>query len=134
MSAYERLRDAIAAGDAGRVVDTLADDVVLRVAVHNEPFTGRPAAARILRTVLDGVLREIEVLETITGVEASVLTFRATVDSHPGRTDGLLVAREDSAGRIADLTVFVRPLPALQALADEMGRRLGGAPPTGGGR
>ena len=42
------------------------------------------------------------------------------------RADGLLLARPDESGRIADLTVFLRPLGALQALADEMGRRLGG--------
>jgi len=45
---------------------------------------------------------------------------------------GLLVARTevDGDGRISELTVFLRPL-GLAALAEEMGRRLGGPRPDG---
>lgn len=120
---------AFEAADAAAAVDTMADNVVLRVAVHDQPFEGRHAASQILGAVLDGVLHDITVIETITGDSAEVLVFHAQVAQYPGRADGLLVGRSDGSGRIADLTVFLRPLPALQALADEMGRRLGGPRP-----
>ncbi len=127
----EKLGRALEVTDTAAVVETLSDDVTLRVAVHDEPFEGLPAATHILREVLDGALSDIEVVETIDGHHAAVLMFRAGVARHPGRADGLLVVRPDRAGRIAEMTVFLRPLTALQALADEMGRRLGGPQPGG---
>jgi hypothetical protein len=57
--------------------------------------------------------------------------FSALVAAHPGRADGLLVVRSGPDGRITDLTVFLRPLAALQALADQMGPRLSGPRPDG---
>lgn len=119
------LTHALEAADAAAVIGTMADDVTLRVAVHDGPFEGRPAAAQILGAVFSGALHDVEVAETITGDDASVLMFSTLVAEHPRRADGLLVIRSDGSGRISDLTVFLRPLAALQALADEMGRRLG---------
>lgn len=127
-----QLGPALEAADAAAVVETLADDVTLRVAVHDEPFEGRAAAAQVLGTVLDGPLHDIEVTETIDGDDAAVLMFGAQVSGYSGRGDGLLVVRTDPSEKISDLTVFLRPLAALQALAGEMGRRLGGPRPGGG--
>ena len=127
----EQLAHALEAADAAAVVKTMADDVTLRVAVHNEPFEGRPAASHILGEVLDGVLHNIKVTETIDGHDAAVLIFSARVAAHPGWADGLLVVRPGQDGPISDLTVFLRPLTALQALAEEMGRRMGGPRPGG---
>lgn len=128
----EQLRQALETADAAAAVQTLADDVTLRVAVHDAPFDGLPAATQILGAVLDGALHDIDVTGTIGGDDAvAVLMFSAQVANHPGQADGLLVARIDSSGRIDDLTVYLRPLAALQALADEMGRRLGGSRPDG---
>ncbi len=128
----EQLRQALEMTDAAALVAGLAEDVALRVAVHDEPYEGVAAAAHILGVVLDGVLRDVEVLESIEGGDTAVLMFRARVAEHPGRADGLLVVRSGASGRISDLTVYLRPLAALQALDDEMGRRLGGPRPGAG--
>lgn len=128
----EQLGHALEAADAAAVIATMAQDVTLRVAVHDEPFEGLPAATQILGAVLDGALHDIEVTQTIDSHDGAVLMLRTGVAGHPGRADGLLVIRSDPDGRICDLTVFLRPLPALQALAEEMGRRLGGPRPDGG--
>ncbi len=127
----EQLGQALQGADAAAVFGVLAEDVTLHVAVHDEPICGRPAVSHVLGAVLDGVLHDIEVTETIEGPGPSVLMFSARVADHPGRAAGLLVVRTDRDSRISDLTVFLRPLPALQALADEMGRRLGGDRPDG---
>ncbi|MDQ6782159.1 MAG: hypothetical protein M3063_01675 [Actinomycetota bacterium] len=127
----ERLGQALETADVAAAVATMTDDVTLRVAVHDQAFHGLSAATQILSAVLDGALQEIEVVETIKGIDASVLMFRARVADHPGQADGLLVVRSEGGSRISDLTVFLRPLDALQALADEMGRRLGGPRPDG---
>lgn len=128
---HARLAGAFQAGDAAGVVDTLADHVVLRVAVHAEPFEGKPTAAAIIGAVLDGVMRDIQVAESLVDGANTVTVFSTRIADHPGRADGLLLARSDVWGRIVELTVFLRPLAALQALADEMGRRLGGPMPGG---
>ncbi|GLW10809.1 hypothetical protein Misp01_59370 [Microtetraspora sp. NBRC 13810] len=127
----DQLGRALAAADAAAVSVVLAEDVILRVAVHDEPIEGAGAASHVIGAVLDGVLHDIEVSATIGGGDTSILMFSAQVAGHPGRADGLLVARQDRDERISDLTVFVRPLAALQALADEMGRRLGVPHPGG---
>jgi hypothetical protein len=103
--------------------------VTLRVAVHDGAFEGRPAADQILGAVLDGAMHDITVTET--RHDTAVLMFSAQVAGYPGRGDGLLVARSGEDGLISDLTVFLRSLAALQALADEMGRRLGAPRPAG---
>lgn len=122
---------ALASADAAAVIETMAEDVTLRVAVHDAPFQGRGAAGQILTAVLDGALHDIEAVETIEGSGAAVLMFTTRVAGYPGRAEGLLVIRPDGSGRIADLTVYLRPLAALAALAEEMGHRLGGPRPDG---
>lgn len=86
--------------------------MVLRVAVHDAPFEGLPAASHILGAVLDGILRNIEVVETIPGDDTAVLMCSAQVAAHQGRAEGLLVLRPNASGRFAQLTVFLRPLAA----------------------
>lgn len=127
----QQLAQALASADAAAVVETLAEDVTLRVAVHDAPFQGRAAASQILTAVLDGALHDIDVVETIEGPDPAVLIFTTGVAGYPGRADGLLVIRPDGNGRISDLTVYLRPLAALATLAEEMGRRLGGPRPDG---
>lgn len=128
----ERFGQAFAAEDAAGLAAMLAGDVTLRVAVHAQPFEGSAAAHQILATVLDGVLHDITVEETIAGGrDAAAVLFTAQVASHADRADGLLVVRPADGAPITDLTVFLRPLGVLQALADEMGRRLGAPKPEG---
>ena len=68
----EQLGHALEAADAAAVIATMAEDVTLRVAVHDEPFEGLPAATQILGAVLDGALHDIEVLQTIDGHDGAV--------------------------------------------------------------
>jgi hypothetical protein len=65
------------------------------------------------------------------GHDSVVPMFSTQVAGYRGRADGLLVGRADGTDRISELTVFLRPLAALAALAQEMGRRLGGPRPDG---
>lgn len=121
------LRNALKAGDVEAVIGLLDGDVVLRVAVHDDPFHGKDVAAGILRLVIGGgVLHGIEVVESIGGQgETNVLRFTSRIAGYDGSAEGAFIVRAGTDGAIEDLTVFVRPLAALQALSDEVGRRLG---------
>lgn len=128
----DQFTHGLVAADAATMLATMTEDVTLRVAVHDEPFRGRPAVCRILGAVLDGALHDIVVTETLDAAAAIVVVFTARVAQHSGVGDGLVLVRTDADGLITDLTVFLRPLASLQALAEEMGRRLGGPLPDGG--
>jgi hypothetical protein len=64
--------------------------------------------------------------------DVAALIFAARVGDRD--VDGLDLLRFDGDGKVAELTVMVRPMSGLNALADAMGRqfeRLGITPPAG---
>jgi hypothetical protein len=75
--------------------------------------------------------RALAATDTTAVTEMMAHDVTRRVAAHPGRADGLLVVRPGQDGPISDLTVFLRPLTALQALAEEMGRRMGEPRPGG---
>ena len=110
----DTLRDATKARDHAAIVALLAPDVVLHSPVVPYAFTGRDAVARVYAAVVDrfeGFDYTAE-LGSDTGVQ--VLRFRTTVLGRP--TEGLTAVEVDSAGRIADITIFIRPLSSLAAV------------------
>lgn len=128
----DALARALEAGDHAAVMATVAPDVTLRVAVHDATFEGAEATSFILGVVLDGVLSDVRVEEAVEGRDATVLLFGVDVAGYAGRAQGALVTRVDAEGRVSELTLFLRPLPALLAVSDEVGRRTGGPPPEAG--
>lgn len=73
-------------------------------------------------------------MEQLEHGDVATLIFTARVDDR--ELDGLDLLRFDDQGKVSELTVMVRPLSGLNALAEAMGRefeRLGVSPPGGGG-
>lgn len=92
----------------------LAEDVIFHSPVQT--YRGRDQAVHLLvliGTILEGtdVTREVD----------GVTFFTAYVGEHP--VDGVLVERADD-GRIAEVTVMLRPLAGLQAAVARMARAL----------
>ena len=122
-SALRSYRRGMESGNAELVLASLADDVVLHVAVHDAPVRGiRPAGFlfSVLMTYFDG----FRVLEEVGGDAATVVLFRTGLDGYAGEAEGVNVLRFDDNGLIKELTVFLRPLAALQATADHVGPRM----------
>ena len=128
MSAADRFRASLEAGDVDAALTTLADDVVLHSPVTFRAFEGRDVVGHVLRTVF-GVFTDFRYVEHLANPPVSILVFRAKVNGR--EVDGIDMVRENADGLIDDFTVMVRPLSGLTALAEEMGRRLGAAPPPG---
>jgi ketosteroid isomerase-like protein len=108
---------AISGGDRDALEAMLADDVVFHSPVQT--YRDREQVLRLLVTI-GGVIDDVQATRQLDGVTF----FTARVEEHP--VDGVLDehARED--GRIAELTLMLRPLAALQAAVARMARSLAG--------
>ncbi len=112
-----------------RIVEQLREDVVIKVAVHDEPMHGREVA-RFLFGVLAEELDGMNVVEEIVEGDRSVVLFETAI--HGVAAQGLNVVRTGEEGLVGDLTVFFRPLAALERVSSVIGARMAerfGPPP-----
>src|SRR6185503_5648839 len=105
-------RAAVERADMDAAVALLADDVVFRSPAVFKPYEGRETVATILRTVL-GVFEDFRYTDELAGDGIHALIFEARVGDR--RLQGLDLIRDDEDGRIAELTVMVRPASGLMA-------------------
>ena len=117
-------REMVEARDLDALPGLLADDVVLHSPVTFRPFEGRDAVAFVLGKVAQ-VFEDFRYVAEMERDGLTTLVFEARVGDRSVQGVDLVRVRED--GLIDDITVLVRPLSGLQALAEEMGRRLGAA-------
>jgi hypothetical protein len=120
---------ALETWDTASLLDALADDALIRVAVHDQPLQGRDVAE-----FLFGILREelgpITVTDEVVDGDLAVVMFETSIRGQS--TQGLNVLRRDESGPIQELTVFFRPLAALGLIAEVVGARMAerfGPPP-----
>lgn len=104
-----------------RMVDQLREDVVIKVAVHDEPMRGRDVA-RFLFGVLAEELEYMSVTEEIVEGDRSVVLFETALDGVTAQ--GLNVVKADDSGLVNDLTIFFRPLVALERVSSVIGARM----------
>ena len=124
---------AIKARDPEALTDALADDVVFRSPVVFRAYEGKPVVSAILTEGAMKVFEDFHYVERFEKGDAAALIFKARVDDR--EVDGLDLLRFDAEGKVAELTVMVRPMSGLNAVAEAMGRqfeRLGITPPAGG--
>ncbi len=124
--ALEALRSAFPAGNAAPLVGAFADDVQLHSpALIGPEYRGRDVVASIVTPamrVLEDV-RVIDLLETGDGVTGGLL-FDARVGDQ--RAQGFVLLRTKGE-KISEITLLLRPLPALRAFVTRMGE-LGAQP------
>lgn len=106
----------------------LADDVTFRSPAVFKPYTGSNAAFRILAAVF-GLFEEFAYHRTWTSTGAWVLEFTAVIGERRTQVHGVDIIEWDDGGRkIVRFEVMIRPLSALEALKNEMGKRLAAQP------
>lgn len=106
---------------------TLREDVVLHSPILFRGFEGREAVSFVLGHVaatLEDLTYTAELLEP----NAVALRFKANVGDR--ELEGIDLLELDAEGKVAELTVFMRPLSALTAFNERMGQRLGAEPPA----
>lgn len=117
----QNFRVAVEAKDMDAAVALLADDVVFHSPVVFRPYQGRAAVGAVLRAVVE-VFEDFEYVREITDGPDQALVFRARVGDR--QLEGLDLLRLDESGAIAELTVMIRPLQGVLALADAMKAKL----------
>jgi hypothetical protein len=111
---------ALEAGDHAALVATLAPDVVARLAVHALPIEGGEVVGRLLGVVLE-TLRNVRGVDELHSDDRRAWLFTASVADEVD-AEGMVVVQESPAG-VSALTVFLRPLEAVQAIGRHVGGR-----------
>jgi hypothetical protein len=121
-------RRAAEAKDLDLMRETLTEDVVLHSPILFKGFEGRDTALFVLGNVIE-VFEDFRYLDEVHGDGTVALRFAARVDGR-FEIEGVDYLTLDDAGRVTDLTVFLRPLKAVNAFNERMSARLGAAPPA----
>lgn len=118
----EELRRATAERDIELALSTLADDIVLRSPLTDRfTFRGKEDVRLLFETAyerFEGLNYHTEIGEG----RHRVLVGGGTAGGQPFEETLLVTLNE--AGEIAEITLFIRPLPGLTAVMAELGPRL----------
>src|SRR5947209_10424628 len=102
----------------------MADDVILRTPLVNEPFKGKTVIRPVVEALL-GVVDTFDFREILQGPQHVSAFFGITVGSI--KLDGVDFWRLNEAGLIQEMTVLWRPLPAIVAVQNRLAQT-GGEP------
>jgi hypothetical protein len=120
-------RRAAEAKDVELMTETLREDVVLHSPILFRGFEGREVAAHVLGHVAE-TLEDLTYVDELAGERSVALRFKAKVGEL--QIEGIDFLDLDEDGRVAELTVFMRPLRAVKAFNELMAARLEAAPPA----
>jgi hypothetical protein len=118
----DAFRRAAESKDFSQAETLFSPEVVFRSPAVFKPYSGLEALGVLLGTVAE-VFEDFRYVDQVETGDTAVLVFEARVGDR--QVDGVDVLRFGEDDRIVEMTVMIRPLSGLTALAEEMGRRLG---------
>jgi SnoaL-like domain len=117
----KEFRRAVEARDLAALTSLLAPDIEFCSPVTHKTYHGRDVVGFILATVAQ-VFTELTYVDELEEGARSILRFRVRIGDRDG--EGVDMIERNAAGLVQKLTVAIRPLSALQALAEAMRARL----------
>ncbi len=118
-------RAAAEAKDLEGMKETLREDVILHSPILFRGFEGRDVVIQVL-THVAATLEDFAYTDELAEDGVVVLRFKARVGDR--ELEGIDFLELDEEGRVAELTVFMRPMSALTRFNEQMAARLGVAP------
>ena len=115
-------RRAAEAKDLDLLTATLREDVELHSPILFRGFEGRELVSQVL-TQVAATLEDLTYVDELTEGHSVALRFKARVGDR--ELEGIDFLELDDEGRVAVLTVFMRPMSALTAFNEQMKQRLG---------
>jgi hypothetical protein len=122
VAAPHPFRLAAEAKDLEAMTATLCEDVVLHSPILFRGFEGREIVTQVL-THVAATLEDFRYTDELAEDSVVVLRFKARVGDR--ELEGIDFLELDEDGRVAELTVFMRPMSALTAFNEQMAARLG---------
>ena len=119
----QRWHTMLATDNLKALPELLAPEAVFRSPMAHTPYPGAPVVSIILNTVFT-VFEDFQYHRELASADGHsvVLEFSARVGDK--QLKGIDLIRFNEEGKIIEFEVMVRPLSGLQALGEEMGRRL----------
>jgi hypothetical protein len=114
-------RQAAEAKDFSAIDDLFSESVVFRSPVVFKPYEGRDAVALLLGAVSQ-VFEDFRYTDQVETGDGAALMFSARVGDR--ELEGIDYLHFDSDGRIDRMSVYVRPMSGVNALAEAMQRKL----------
>jgi len=118
-------RRAAEAKDLELLTETLREDVELHSPVLFRGFEGRDVVTQVL-THVAATLEDLTYVDELHEGDTVALRFKARVGDR--ELEGIDFLELDEEGRVAVLTVFMRPMSALTVFNERMMERLGVKP------
>jgi len=118
-------RRAAEAKDLDLLTETLREDVELHSPILFRGFEGREVVSQVL-THVAATLEDLTYVDELHEGNTVALRFKARVGER--ELEGIDFLELDEEGRVAVLTVFMRPMSALTAFNERMVERLGVTP------
>jgi SnoaL-like protein len=122
MAEQHPFRRAAEAKDLDLLTETLREDVELHSPILFRGFEGREIVTQVL-THVAATLEDLTYVDELHEGNTVALRFKAMVGDR--ELEGIDFLELDDEGRVAVLTVFMRPLSALTAFNEQMAQRLG---------
>jgi len=122
MTASHPFRLAAETKDIEAMTATLREDVVLHSPILFRGFEGREVVLQVLAHVI-ATLEDFRYTDELAGDGTVVLRFKARVGDR--ELEGIDFLELDEEGKVAELTVFMRPMSALKTFNEQMAARLG---------
>ena len=116
--AFKRAAEAM---DFAAGAELFTEDVVFNSPVVFKPYEGRDSLAVVLGAVVQ-VFKDFRYVGQVEDDDTAVLMFEARAGERDVQGVDVLKFRDD--GLISELTVMVRPMSGMLALADEMKKML----------
>lgn len=115
--------NAVHAFDKGAMKACFADDVSFWSPVTFKPYEGKELVGTIITEGPFTIFEDFEYVHRVEDTEQRVATliFKATVNGR--QVEGLDLLHFDEDGLVDELTVMLRPLSAVNAMAEAMGKR-----------
>jgi hypothetical protein len=122
----DAFRTAAEAKDFGAAEELFSEDVTFRSPVVYKPYEGRDAVKMLLGAVVQ-VFEDFRYLEHVETGDVAVLMFEARVGDK--QLQGVDILKFGADDRIAAMTVMVRPMSGVHALAEAMQKMLAASGP-----
>jgi len=99
------------------IEDLVAEDCTFRSPVVYKPYEGRDAL-RVILTAVSQVFEDFRYVDQLEDGDTEILRFSTTVDER--EIEGVDILKFNDDGQIRELTVMVRPMSGMHALAERM--------------